>query len=344
MMNRDKPNSREMQSKPLSRSLNQTISGFHQQSWSQAIAKLEQAGTDYVIATIVGTTGSTPRAASSKMVITAYDIFDTLGGGHLEYKVIEHARKLLLQGETTQDLSHFQLGANLGQCCGGAAVVMFETMVCQKLRLNVYGAGHVAQALIPILGQLPVRINWIDNRADIFPEHMPENVIKVVDEEPVEQAKIAVDNMAHLILTHNHQLDFALAEAIIKAGNASWLGVIGSETKAKRFKHRLAHRDFNQEQIAQMTCPVGLSNVSGKLPMEVAVSIAGEIINLYQSAHTGFNQADSGHEGNTSTKKREGLQWQSLQQSLKLTPDSPAMRPRSATQTIELRSVKEEHQ
>ncbi|MFP5304158.1 XdhC family protein, partial [Cobetia sp. SIMBA_158] len=69
----------------------------------------------------------------------------------------------------------------------------------------------------------------------------------------------------YLILTHNHQLDFALTQAIIKRADANWLGVIGSDTKAKRFKQRLAHRNFTTEQINQMTCPVGLENVTGKL-------------------------------------------------------------------------------
>jgi xanthine dehydrogenase accessory factor len=32
-----------------------------------------------------------------------------------------------------------------------------------------------------------------------------------------------------------------------------------------------------------MSCPIGLSAVSGKKPMEIAVSIAAEIISLYQN-------------------------------------------------------------
>ena len=63
-------------------SLNQSHQGFHSQTWSQAIAQLEQEGTDYVIATVLGTSGSTPRASGTKMVITGEHMFDTLGGGH----------------------------------------------------------------------------------------------------------------------------------------------------------------------------------------------------------------------------------------------------------------------
>ncbi|MDM7861342.1 xanthine dehydrogenase accessory protein XdhC [Alteromonas sp. ASW11-36] len=304
-------------SDPNNMSLNQSHQGFHSLTWSQAIAQLEREGTDYVIATVLGTSGSTPRASGTKMVITGEHIFDTLGGGHLEFKVIEKARSLLTQGEPAQALEQFHLAANLGQCCGGAAVVMFEVMVSEHMQLDVYGAGHVAQALIPILAQLPIRIRWIDNRADVFPANIPANVTKVVDDEPVEVAKRAKAGSAYLILTHNHHLDFELVCAILKRNDALWLGVIGSATKAKRFRHRLAHRDFSPAQIETMICPVGVPNVAGKLPMEVAVSIAGQVIGLYQQQ-------------TTPPQSRRGLQWQQLKQAFELSNNEQVVAPTAA--------------
>ncbi|MGO2477429.1 MAG: xanthine dehydrogenase accessory protein XdhC [Pseudoalteromonas sp.] len=283
--------------------LNQSFQGFHTQNWAQAIAQHEQSGINYVIATVLGTVGSTPRASGAKMVISGEHIYDTLGGGHLEFKVIEKARELLAIGESSQAIEKFNLGANLGQCCGGAATVMLECMQCERFTLDIYGAGHVAQALISILAQLPMRIRWIDSRADVFPQHIPNNITKIIDEEPTEQVKTAPKNTCYLILTHNHQLDFELTQAIIKRGDAHWLGVIGSDTKAKRFEQRLAHRNFTTEQISKMVCPVGLKNVTGKLPMEVAISISGQLINLYQAQQS-------------QPPKRQGLQWRALKNAL----------------------------
>lgn len=291
--------------------LNDSFQGFHTQNWSQAIAQLEQAGTDYVIATVLGTSGSTPRASGTKMVICGDHIFDTLGGGHLEFAVIKKARELIVSGQSTQHIEQFHLAANLGQCCGGGAVILFEVMTCQHLKLDVYGAGHVAQALMVILEKLPIKIRWIDNREDVFPQYIPKNVTKIIDESPVEQSKLADKNSAFLILTHNHQLDFELTENILKRQDSLWLGVIGSETKAKRFKHRLAHREFINTDIQKMVCPVGLSNIAGKLPMEVAVSIAGQIMEIYQSMALDKNN-------HVTTNKREGLQWKALKNSLVL--------------------------
>lgn len=283
--------------------LNQSFQGFHGQSWSQAAYQLENAGTHYVLITVLGTAGSVPRASGTKMVVTAENIFDTIGGGHLEFKAIEKARSLLIQNQSEQVIEQYKLGANLGQCCGGMAVIMFEVMISQHLQLDVYGAGHVAQALMNIIAQLPIKARWIDSRADVFPEHIPQNVLKVIDEEPTKQAQVATANTASLILTHNHQLDFELVETILNKSDSLWLGVIGSETKAKRFKNRLVHRDFSSQQIEKMICPVGLENISGKRPMEVAVSISGQLMNLYQQKQP-------------APTKREGMQWHTLKQAL----------------------------
>ena len=283
--------------------LNISMQGLHKHSWLQAATELEQGSETYVIITLLGAAGSTPRASGTKMVVSEHNIYATIGGGHLEFKAIKHARQLITQGETCQQVENFQLGASLGQCCGGQVLVLFEVFASDNMHLDIYGAGHVAQALIPMLGQLPIRVRWIDSRADLFPEHIPSNVKKVVDEAPVDQVNNAVKNTASLILTHNHQLDFSLTQAIIKRADSLWLGVIGSETKAKKFQYRLSQRGFTDAQVQTMVCPVGLKEVSGKLPMEVAISIAGQLVELYQSVQV-------------QSPKQRGKEWKTLQNNL----------------------------
>jgi xanthine dehydrogenase accessory factor len=244
------------------------------------------------------------------MVVTADDIFDTVGGGHLEFKIIAQARELLAAQSDSQKIEHFPLGASLGQCCGGSVTVLFEKMVTQVPCIHLHGAGHVAHALVSILGQLPVRVHWVDSRADLFPQTVPANVTITVDEAPEETVKLAQPGDLFVVLTHNHQLDFSLTEKIIKRNDAAFLGVIGSQTKAERFKMRLKHRGFADECIHHMTCPVGLDEVTGKRPMEVAVSIAGQLIATYQQQQP-------------PKQTREGLQWTSLKQELKSTKLMP---------------------
>uniref|UniRef100_UPI0028AB9BA2 XdhC family protein n=2 Tax=Pseudomonas TaxID=286 RepID=UPI0028AB9BA2 len=66
---------------------------------------------------------------------------------------------------------------------------------------------------------------------------------------------------------------------------------IGSKTKRVKFEHRLRERGFDDALMARMRCPMGLAEVKGKLPIEIAVSIAAEIIATYNAC---FGQHDAG--------------------------------------------------
>ncbi|TCK09248.1 xanthine dehydrogenase accessory protein XdhC [Marinobacterium mangrovicola] len=251
--------------------------------WGEALAELQRSGDAHVIVTLIGTRGSTPRESGSKMLVTAEQSYDTIGGGHLEFKAIQRARELLLGQQDAQILEQYPLGATLGQCCGGQVSVLFEFFAPRGKEMLVFGAGHVAKALIPVLAGLPLRVRWIDNRDDMLPQQVPANISTCMTDDPVAEVETAAPGAYMLVLTHNHQLDFELAEAALKRGDSGFLGVIGSATKARRFRQRLEHRGFDQGQIERMVCPVGLAEVGGKRPMEVAVSIAAQIIGLYQN-------------------------------------------------------------
>ena len=83
--------------------------------WLQALQQISAASEPYVLITILGARGSTPRDSGTKMVVTQEHTYDTIGGGHLEYKAIQQAREFLLQSESVQHLEHYPLGAELGQ-------------------------------------------------------------------------------------------------------------------------------------------------------------------------------------------------------------------------------------
>ena len=212
-------------------------------NWTGAVHQLNKQGKAYVVATIVGVTGSTPRNSGTKMVITHDDIFDTIGGGHLEHKVIKHAHKLLTSGEACQQLEHFQLGAQLGQCCGGDASVLFECFSASGANIILFGAGHVGKALIPILAGLPCSITWVDNRAEQFPDDVDNysNVTAVVSENPADEVADMPANSYYIVMTHNHQLDFDISHNILKRADFAYSGLIASDTKMASFPSK----DFN---------------------------------------------------------------------------------------------------
>ncbi|TDF41368.1 xanthine dehydrogenase accessory protein XdhC [Alteromonadaceae bacterium M269] len=265
--------------------------------WFDALHKHQTKGLNYVLVTVLSSAGSTPRENGAKMLVTAEQTFDTIGGGHLEHAVTQKARELLAQNKQAQLVEHYPLSSKLGQCCGGATHILFEVMVNHGQPLAIFGSGHVAKALVPILSQLPLKISWIDSRAELFPHnHAGEaNVDCIVVDEPSEIVRDLAENSGILIMTHNHQLDFDIVRQALSRPDISYLGMIGSETKARRFQTRLAHREFSEEQISRLISPVGLLDVPGKQPIEVAVSISAQIIQWLdkQKSHSSLAETDN---------------------------------------------------
>ena len=115
--------------------------------------------------------GSTPREAGAWMLVGARRTLGTIGGGQLEYMVIDAARALMARGGVRQVLD-VPLGPEIGQCCGGRTrltVVRAEGPTLERLMaavdrararlpsVYVIGAGHVGRALAACLALLPVR-------------------------------------------------------------------------------------------------------------------------------------------------------------------------------------------
>ncbi|WP_222937504.1 xanthine dehydrogenase accessory protein XdhC [Spartinivicinus ruber] len=251
-------------------------------NWVEAINQLNTSGDAFVLVTLLVTRGSTPRDAGTKMVISADATYDTIGGGHLEYQVIATAQKMLTEQQPQQHLAYFPLGPSLGQCCGGSTIVLFEQFSANQVNIMLFGAGHVGQALVSILSELPCHVSWVDSRQAQFPSTIPSNVTTITSEYPADEVNLMPENSYYLIMTHSHQQDFDICEAILKLNHFGYLGLIGSKSKRQRFKQRLTLKNFTDKIISRIHCPMGLDEVPGKRPMEVAVSIAGKVINHYQ--------------------------------------------------------------
>lgn len=255
-------------------------------TWFDALHQCQQQGKSYVLVTLLATAGSTPRNGGTKMLVCDDSTFDTIGGGHLEFVVIKQARDLLLDNTATQKIEHYPLSSKLGQCCGGATNVLFEVFTLHTQHIGIYGAGHVSKALVPILSQLPLQISWIDNRQDVLDEiathTLPSNVQLAFSDVPADTIDTLPNGSWAMVMTHNHQLDFDIVEAALRRDDMHFVGMIGSETKARRFKTRLAHRNYQQATIQRLVSPVGILDIPGKRPIEVAVSMAAQLIQLLE--------------------------------------------------------------
>ena len=276
-------------------------------SWVHALQEVEKAGQAWVIATVIGTQGSAPRESSSKMIITEEHSFDTIGGGQLEYAVCQKARAMLQDAASPSHvLENFPLAAKTNQCCGGAVSVLLEYFPEPATKITIFGMGHVASTLVNVLGNMQAKISWIDSRENLAQDQtvkgLPSNVTPFLYKSMLDH----IDHMSHneitLVMTHDHALDYQLVEALLDRKDCRFIGLIGSKTKALRFKKRLVSASFSQAEIDSVHCPVGLNEIAGKKPFEIAISIAGQIIQVTQT------QAPS--------KKGSGLTWKEINNAL----------------------------
>jgi xanthine dehydrogenase accessory factor len=246
-------------------------------AWLPALAELRDGDTPCVLITVMEAKGSTPRAAGTKMVVTADRQFGTIGGGNLEFQATDEARKLLSAATSLNKTKNYALGPALAQCCGGAVTVFLEPFIPSGKTLLLFGAGHVGREVVKVLEGMPLKVRWIDERAHEFPAELPQNCEKIVTARPSAKLQDISANTYIVVMTHDHQLDFEIVKAALEKGSFAYLGLIGSDTKAARFRKRL--RDAGLD-AGKLTCPIGIEGVNGKHPREIAISVAAELLSL----------------------------------------------------------------
>ena len=247
-------------------------------------------GRGAVVVAVGTTRGSVPRESGTRMLVSADEVLGTIGGGHLEQQAIADARRLLAE-RGAACLQHIALGPSLGQCCGGVLDLHFTPLVEDDLALwprpeprfalQLYGAGHVGRAIVRLLAGLPCRVWWIDERESEFPDApLPPHVERVCVEPVDAEVATAPPGCFYLVLTHSHDLDLALAQAILARDDFGFFGLIGSATKRARFEHRLLARGLPAERLARMVCPIGLPGIAGKEPEVIAMAAVAQLLQL----------------------------------------------------------------
>jgi xanthine dehydrogenase accessory factor len=250
------------------------------------------AGMPVVRVEVQATRGSVPREVGACMLVSSTATEGTVGGGHLELQAIAQARQMLAERLSPLSL-RYPLGPALGQCCGGVVTLGFAVLDAESLvawpdekprfHLQLYGAGHVGRAVVRLLVDLPVSVAWIDEREDEFPKalgagswpaHIRRVCVDAVEGEVVQAA--AGDRF--LVLTHRHDLDLRITEAILKRGDFGFLGLIGSQTKRQRFLHHFESRGITPEVLGRLVCPIGLPGIEGKAPEVVALAAVAQLM------------------------------------------------------------------
>jgi xanthine dehydrogenase accessory factor len=312
------------------------------EDWVSALIDRLAAGRDAVLVTVAHTQGSAPREAGASMVVDGDSTALSIGGGHLEWQAIGEARRRLAEGRGRPECLRYNLGARLGQCCGGVVWLLFETVPAPSLadwrarqstlrdggglirRLNsnddesswcggqvdeatawmhggqwswefeqrlrdvrfpvlLFGAGHVGRALVDQLRPLGAAITWVDSREDAFTDLATHGLRAVVSDAPEAEVADAPRGSYFLIMSHSHDLDFRLCEAVYARRDFAYFGLIGSQSKRASFEHRLLQRGLDRARLSELSCPIGIAGIDGKEPAVIALAVAAELLRIRQA-------------------------------------------------------------
>lgn len=226
------------------------------------------------------------------MVVSTDRTWATVGGGNLEAVAIDRARALLVAGDGPEvlefalsDKAPYQQAV---QCCGGEVKLLLEPLPVVPA-VAIFGVGHVGLELARILARHDLELHLIDSR----PEQLVPSRLSVLDDAvagvhvhhvPV-LPELVVGELppgTHaLVMTHDHAEDAALCDAALRNGQLATIGLIGSRAKWARFRQKLAEDGNSPEAIDSITTPIGLSDLPGKEPAVIAVSVAAWLLQLF---------------------------------------------------------------
>lgn len=165
------------------------------------------------------------------------------------------------------------------QADADGTLTLRESWRRERPPLWIFGAGHVGQAIVRLFLDLPVyQITWVDSRTGLLPTGLPAHIRANCTDRPVETVNAAPAGTRFLVLTHDHGLDYVLCRAVLERRDFQWLGLIGSGSKRARFRSRLSRDGFSADQIARLTCPIGVPGIRSKLPAAIAIGVVAQVL------------------------------------------------------------------
>ncbi|MBS0633298.1 MAG: xanthine dehydrogenase accessory protein XdhC [Verrucomicrobia bacterium] len=249
----------------------------------EQLVQLARSRTSFVLVTLVETLGSTPQDAGAKMLVIATGLHSgTVGGGKIEAKAIALAQEMLNNRAVAPQFVSWTLRTDVGMTCGGSVKLYFEPHAGAGARaawpIWIFGAGHVVQALVPVLAPLDCELTICDPRRDWL-DRLPRapHVTYLQADEPAALVPTMPDHAFLLCLTKGHASDRPVLQRALGERNFPFVGVIGSAAKAIVLRRELIAGGLSEVRAQQFHCPVGL-DFGTNHPHEIALSIAAQLL------------------------------------------------------------------
>jgi xanthine dehydrogenase accessory factor len=249
----------------------------------EQLAALERDGPGFVFVVLAESLGSTPSDSGAKMLVTTAGLHaGTVGGGKVEARAIALAQEMLATGAPAPRFVNWALKADVGMTCGGSVKLYFEPHPAggagAAWPVWIFGAGHVVQALVPVLAPLDCQLTVVDPRREWL-DRLPRarHACYVQAAEPADLVPTMPDHAFLLCLTKGHASDRPVLQRALAERNFPFIGVIGSAAKAKVLQREMVAAGLPAKRAKQFHCPVGLPFGSND-PREIALSIAAQLL------------------------------------------------------------------
>ena len=261
--------------------------------------KLADRGVVFATITLVQPEGHVPQDIGAKAIVTESGLaWGTVGGGRLEARAIEHALAMIARVKLGADTNtvvdaemiRYELQRDLNMVCGGAATLFYEISVACNWNIAIFGAGHVAQATVGLLCTFACNVICIDHRQEWLDKiAVRPNLRKILAAEMSEEVYKLPAGTFYVCMSQGHATDLPIVRQILRRNQAAFIGVIGSEPKARTLRSTLLKEGFTEDAVNKIHCPVGLP-IGSNAPTEIAVSIAAQLLQTRDAlAHTVSN-------------------------------------------------------
>ncbi|OHD77818.1 MAG: molybdenum hydroxylase, partial [Spirochaetes bacterium RIFOXYC1_FULL_54_7] len=242
-------------------------------------SELNGSNTPFALATIVSSSGSTPRGKAKMIVLADGSTFGTVGGGLVEAKVIEEARKAIdFDRPVMLDyaLDHGHGPESLDMECGGAMKVLVEVFGARP-RVLIAGGGHVGLEIAKLARTIGYRVAVVDDRPDFVTSERFPMAAELYVQPDLEAALAAapVDRNTCVVIATNAGDERALRRFV--GSDSRYLGFLGSRRKVRVLLDKLRAEGFTKEELDRIRAPIGL-DLGAETPEEIAVSIIAEIM------------------------------------------------------------------
>lgn len=159
---------------------------------------------------------------------------------------------------------------------------IFMNYIAPKPKAVILGGGHISQPLTEILVMLDYRVTVIDDRPDFANRvRFPRAESVICDSFAKAVARVPCDSStAVIIVTRGHRYDIECLRMVLTY-TTKYLGLISSRSRVRAILDTLKAEGIDPQRLKDIKSPIGL-DIGAQTPTEIAVSIAAEMIVVYQ--------------------------------------------------------------